>query len=94
MKYGEITIDTVKEYLRIDDNSEDNILKVILMSSKLMIKGYTGLSMDQLDQHEDLAIVVLVLCAELYDNRQFTADKSNISPAVKIILDLYCINLL
>lgn len=94
MKYSELSINDVKEYLRIDDDSEDNTLNIIFMASKSFVKGYTGLSVDQLDQYEDITMVVLCLCAEMYDNRQFTVDKSNVNPAMKIILDLYSINLL
>ncbi|AQR98120.1 phage gp6-like head-tail connector protein [Clostridium saccharoperbutylacetonicum] len=94
MKYSELSINEVKEYLRIDDDSEDNTLNIILLASKSFVKGYTGLSLDQLDQYDDLSIVILVLCAEMYDNRQFTVDKANISPVILIILNLYSINLL
>jgi len=94
MKYSEITLADVKEYIRIDDDSEDRIITIMFMASKSFVKGYTGLSLDQLDQYEDITMVILCLCAEMYDNRQFTVDKSNVNPAMKIILDLYSINLL
>ena len=94
MKYSELTLSDVKEYIRVDDDSEDRTINIMFMASKSFVKGYTGLSLDQLDQYEDFAIVILVLCAEMYDNRQFTVDKANISPVIKIILDLYSINLL
>lgn len=94
MKYSELSINEVKEYLRIDDDSENNTINIMFMASKSFVKGYTGLSLDQLDQYEDLSLVVLCLCAEMYDNRQFTVDKDKVSPMILIILNLYSIDLL
>lgn len=94
MKYSELSINEVKEYLRIEGDSENNTINIMFMASKSFVKGYTGLSLDQLDQYEDLSLVVLCLCAEMYDNRQFTVDKDKVSPMILIILNLYSIDLL
>ena len=92
MKYGDITIADIKEYIRVED--EDNLINTLLTASKLFVKSYTGLTVEQLDTHEDITVVIYVLCAEMYDNRQFTVSKKDISPVIKIILDMYSINLL
>lgn len=94
MKFSELTITDIENYLRIEHDPEDNTVNIIFVASKSFVKGYTGLSDDQLDQYEDLSVVVLSLCAELYDNRQFSVDKDKISPGIKIILELYSVNLL
>lgn len=92
MKYSDITIAEINEYLHVEN--EDNLINIILTASKAFVKGYTGLSIEQLDTYEDITVVIYALCAEMYDNRQFTVSKKDISPVMKIILDMYSINLL
>ncbi|WP_321994824.1 head-tail connector protein [Clostridium butyricum] len=95
MKYSEITISEVQAYLRLDDSEEEEkTLNIILAASKSFVKNYTGLDDENLDKYEDLSIAILIICAELYDNRQFTVDKNTVNPTIKMILDMYCINLL
>jgi hypothetical protein len=92
MKYSEITINDINDYVRV--SGEDNLINILLTASKVFVKSYTGLSMEQLDSYEDIPIVILCLCAEMYDNRQYTVSKSTVNPLIKSILDLYSINLL
>jgi N12 class adenine-specific DNA methylase len=92
MKYSEITIAEVSEYLRVSD--EDNLINILMTASKSFVKSYTGLSIEQLDLYEDIPVAILCLCAEMYDNRQFTVSKKDVNPVIKTILDMYCINLL
>lgn len=94
MKVSEITLDNIKSYIRIDTDDEDNFLNAILSGSKSFVKSYTGLDDMKMDEKEDLALPVFVLCAEMYDNRQFTVDKGTINPIVQSILDMHSVNLL
>ena len=92
MKYSEITIQDINDYVRV--SGEDNLINILLTASKSFVKGYTGLSVEQLDLNEDIPVVILCLCAEMYDNRQYTVNKKDVNPVIKTILDLYSINLL
>lgn len=56
--------------------------------------GYTGLTSDELDEHEDVTIAVLTLISDMWDNRSMTVDRANINRVVDTILGMYCINLL
>lgn len=94
MIYSKMNIDVLKEYLRIDNEDEDNLLETILLASKAFVKSYTGLDEIALNKLEDIPMAILALSAEMYDNRQFTVDKSDVSPVIKIILDMYSVNLL
>ena len=89
MKVSEITLENLKEYMRVDVNDEDTFIESVLIGAKAYIKGYTGI-----DEKEDLSLVVYVLCSEMYDNRQYTVDKVTINPIIKSILDMHSINLL
>lgn len=56
--------------------------------------GYTGLSKEELDEHEDITIALLMLIGDMYDNRQMQIDKNTMNKTAEIILNLYCVNLL
>lgn len=94
MKVSEITLDDIKSYIRLDTDNDDIFLNAVLSGSKSFVKSYTGLDDMKMDEKEDLALPVFVLCAEMYDNRQFTVDKGIINPIVKSILDMHSMNLL
>ena len=69
MKLSELDLPLVKEYLRQDGDEDDRLITAIIEASKSYICNYTGQSIDQLEEYEDVTIAVLVLIAEFYDNR-------------------------
>lgn len=90
MRASNITLDTVKQYLRAE---EDDIqtLEIFLSAAKAFVICYTGLREDQLDDSEDLTAAILTVCSDLYDNRQMTAAGSTMNPVVQKILDLHSV---
>lgn len=56
--------------------------------------GYTGLTEEELDEHEDITVAYLMLIGDLYDNRQMQIDKNTMNKTAETILNLYCVNLL
>lgn len=90
----DILLEDLKAYIRIDSNEDDNLLERILLSAKSFICDYTGLSVKELKEKESMYLAILVICSEMYDNRQYTVEKTNLNPIVKSILDMYSINLL
>lgn len=96
MKVNEITPEIVKDYCGISDDDSDDLIKNILMpSAKAYIIGYTGLSAEEIDCHEDLATAFLVLVNDMYTQRDYTLSfQKQINPAVKTILGLYSVNYL
>lgn len=96
MKISELTISTVKDYIRVDNEDENTLIETFLKSSKSYVKNYTGLSDVQMDEKEDLTTAVLILCADMYDNRTATEvnTKTKVSFVLDSILSMYCVNLL
>ena len=97
MKLSEIDVPFVKEYLRQDSDEDDMLIGVILEGAKDYIVKYTGQSLEQLDDSEDLTIAVLVLVAELYDNRTISVNERinlRINSMLESLLGRYSINLL
>ena len=75
MKLSEIDVPFVKEYLRQDGDEDNRLIGAILEGAKDYIVKYTGQSLDQLEESEDLTIAVLVLVAEFYDNRTISVNE-------------------
>lgn len=96
-KVSEIRAEDVWEYLNPSDamDAEDaNTLKTMIGVAKAYISSYTGRSLEELDNYQDLVIVALVLCQDMFDNRTLYVDKANVNRVVESIMDLHSVNLL
>lgn len=90
MKVSEITTQNVADFLRLDET--DQILIPMMAAAKQFIMDYTGLSEDELDDHEDFYIAYMVLVQDMYDNRSMYVEKANINHVVDSILFRHRIN--
>lgn len=95
-KISEIAVEDIQSYLRISEmEPKDKIyLSTILKSAINFIKNYTGLEENELDLYSDLVAVVYVLCQDMYDNRSYYVDSSNVNKVIQTILDMHSRNLL
>ena len=97
MKLSEIDVPFVKEYLRQDSDEDDKLIEVILEGAKDYIVKYTGQTLEQLEDSEDLTIAVLVLVAEFYDNRTISVNERvnlRINSMLESLIGRYSVNLL
>jgi uncharacterized phage protein (predicted DNA packaging) len=95
MKVSNITIEDLKNYLVVSHAEDDGLISTILTASKAFVSSYTGLSAERLDSSEDLSMAVLILSAEMYDNRAYNIDATTkINPVISALLDLHSVNLL
>lgn len=97
MKLSEIDVPFVKEYLRQDGDEDDRLIGAILEGAKDYIVKYTGQSLEQLEESEDLTIAVLVLVAELYDNRTISVNERinlRINSMLESLIGRYSVNLI
>ena len=94
LKVSDITVTDVTDYLRIPEITDEvtSFITTALNVAKEYVKSYTGLDADGMDAHQDLVIVIYVLCQSMYDDRAMYVDKSNINNVVESILNLHCIN--
>lgn len=95
-KVSEITVDSLKNYLRLSDVSDEDekYLETIKKVAIDYIKNNTGLNDKDLEQYNDLIIVVYVLCQDMYDTRTYYVDNNNVNKVVQSILDMHSRNLL
>ncbi len=97
MKLSEIDVPFVKEYLRQDGDEDDRLIGAILEGAKDYIVKYTGQTLEQLEEGEDLTVAVLVLCAEFYDNRTINVnDRLNlrVNMMLESLIGRYSVNLI
>lgn len=93
---SQITAQDVADYLRISEVTEDdlNTLNTLLTVAKAYITQYTGQTLENLDTLQDIIIVVLILCQDMWDNRSLYVDSNNSNKVVESILGLHSVNLL
>lgn len=94
MKVSELTLDTIKQYLRIDGNDDDMILNMLLDSAVQYCTSYMGCTKEDLEKYDDVTVVVLALISDSYEVRQFTTSTVTLNPIMQGVLDLHCGNFL
>lgn len=90
MKISEITDNQIREYCGMSDDV--TILDVYKSSAKSFIIGYTGLTEEEIEEHEDLTIAYCVLINEMSFNRDYTVNRDTSNPCVSTILSMYSRN--
>jgi uncharacterized phage protein (predicted DNA packaging) len=94
MKISEIKITHIKDYLHVYHDEDDTLITAILIASKSFVRNYTGLSSESLDAKDDLSMAVFILASELYDNRVYSVENTNVNPVIQAILNMHSVNLL
>lgn len=94
MKTSELTLDVIKQYLRIDGNDDDILLNAFLSASIQYCTSYMGCTLEDLDKYDDVTIVILALISDSYEVRQFTTSTVTTNPIMQGVLDLHCGNFL
>ena len=95
-KVSDITVESVAEYLRLDEVSEEekNTLTTLISIATSYIKSYTGLDDAGVDKYPEFVIVVLILCQDMWDNRTLYVDGKDLNNTVQSILAMHSVNLL
>jgi hypothetical protein len=94
MKISDVTKNQAVKFMRIDDLTQDDsdLLDIIMPAAKSFIIGYTALTAEELDEHEDLTIAYLVLIEDMFDNRALTVNSANLNRTTENILSMYAKN--
>ena len=64
-----ISVEFVKKYLRIEHDLDDMELHIYLESAKSFIESYTSMSIEELDNHKEVIMCILLLCSHFYENK-------------------------
>ena len=96
MKISELNINIVCNHIReIYENLDTNditLLESETVSAIQYAMSYTGLTQENLDSYEDITIAVLCLISDMWDNREYATNQTNLNPTVQTILSLHCYN--
>ena len=92
MKVSELTLDNIKQYLRIDGNDDDILLNALRDAAVQYCTSYMGCTTEDLNKYDDVTIVVLALISDSYEVRQFTTSTVTLNPIMQGVLDLHCSN--
>ena len=95
-KVSDITAASLAEYLRlVDPTTDDYNTRASLQGvAETYVTQYTGKTVEQLDDYQDIVIAVMVLVQDMWDNRALYVDESNVNRVVESILSLHSGNLL
>lgn len=95
-KVSDTTVESVADYLRLDEvtESEINTLNTLISVATSFIKSYTGLDDIGVDKYPEFVIVVLILCQDMWDNRTMYVDSKDMNNTVQSILAMHSVNLL
>ena len=98
MKVSEIKLSDLLKQCRLEADylaeGETEYLENLKKAAIEYVKSFTGLSLAQLEEHDDITIAVLVLVSDMYDNRQVYVDRNNTNRTVDTILNMYRVNFL
>lgn len=92
MKVSDVTLEMVKNYLRVDGDEDDVLIMALMDASKNYIKSYLGT--EDLDQWDDITIAFMCLVADMYDVREWKTNIANNNMTVTTILGFHCGNFL
>ena len=92
MKVSALTPVVVRRFVTLQVG-EDIAPEALLAAATAYARGQTGLSDEELDDYEDITVAVLVLCADMYENRVTTVDSANPNRTVEAILGMHRRNL-
>ena len=94
MKISEVTFQQASDYCGAAEDERGFIISAFMDSAKAFIAGYTGLTIEQLDEHEDLVPAYLTLINEMHTNRDYTVEQAAENKFVKQVLAMHSVNYL
>lgn len=96
MTVSELTVDTVATFCKIDDDATDRELigTLFLPAAKEYVKTHTGLTEEEMDEHQDIPIAICALCSHMYDNRSVEVVSDKVNEVVMSIIGKYDKNLI
>lgn len=98
MKISELTKEYLADYLRLDEPGPIELSELEAMKKAAIeyAKNYTGLSIEEMDLHEDITIAIMILVSDYFENRAMYLDYKykEENSAVSKLLSLHCVNFL
>ena len=94
MKISTLNLPSVKQYLRIDTEEDDELLGGIMDAAEGLIVSLTGLSAETVRDSSEMGYAYLCICQQMYDVRDMTVSKDSLNPIVQQIIYAHAVNYL
>lgn len=94
MKISTLNLPSVKQYLRIDTDEDDELLGGIMAAAESFIVGLTGLSAEAVRGIPEMGYAFLCICQQMYDVRDYTVSKDSVNPMAMAIIYGHAVNYL
>ena len=98
MKIREVSAENLIRFAKIDDADEESeVIEAIIEAGRKFVLSQTGLELEETDDKPDLAVAMLMVCADMYDNRSYetaTGKAPSVNLAAQAIINQYCRNIL
>ena len=94
MKISTLNLLSVKQYLRIDTDEDDELLGGIMDAAEGLIVSLTGLSAEAVRDISEMGYAFLCICQQMYDVRDMTVSKDGLNPIVQQIIYAHAVNYL
>lgn len=89
MKVSELTSAEVTAFLHLDGIEPEISPDALLSAARAFVRSYTRMTDEEIDEHDDISAAVLVLCSDMYDNRQLTVASDKVNNVVTSILNMH-----
>ena len=94
MKISTLNLLSVKQYLRIDTDEDDELLGGIMDAAEGLIVSLTGLSAEAVRDISEMGYAYLCICQQMFDVRDMTVSKDSLNPIVQQIIYAHAVNYL
>ena len=94
MKISTLNLLSVKQYLRIDTDEDDELLGGIMDAAEGLIVSLTGLSAEAVRDISEMGYAFLCICQQMYDVRDMAVSKDSLNPIVQQIIYAHAVNYL
>ena len=94
MKISTLNLQSVKGYLRIDTEEDDELLGGIMLAAEGLIVSLTGLPAEAVRDVPEMGYAYLCICQQMYDVRDMTVSKDSLNPIVHQIIYAHAVNYL
>ena len=94
MKISTLNLPSVKGYLRIDTEEDDELLGGIMLAAEGLIVSLTGLPAEAVRDVPEMGYAYLCICQQMYDVRDMTVSKDSLNPIVQQIIYAHAVNYL
>lgn len=87
MTMSEISLQDVKARLRVDYDTDDDVLTAIMDAAEATLLDWTGLTASEADEKPQMYHAYMALCQHMYDSNELVVQRTSLDTAVQTIIN-------